>query len=925
MQILSTGLRQSLLSWRRLSRVAFGLVFLVGCGPAALAQMPTPSLEQLQQLQQQRTGSATTTPPSVSNRETILEPTAPPAVLPTSPLETLLSSRAGLPLKQFGYEQLGVGRAVNLPQVGAVQDDYVLGVGDEVVLTLRGQENSEYRTEVNRDGNVTFPKLNPVAAAGRSFGQLRQDLQATIRRAYVSTEGFVTIGKIRQISVQVSGEVGSPGMRTLNGLSTVADAIFVSGGISKSGSLRNIRVLRGNRELAVDLYGLLVGGVQSRNITLTNGDKIVVPPIGGTVAVAGDARRSAIYELPSGRSSISVREAVALAAGTMVPGSYSISLLRTTADGRRQFVDITNAPATAVSSGEVLFVKTAVNISVNQVTLQGSARAPGLFALNRYPTLHELLPSVDALSADAYMLMGVIDRTDPATLQRTIIPFSPLAVVQGRSNVTLVSNDVVHILTKEQMRELLPQTLQKQEQRIARVNSITSSASSAVQSRAAADISTGNIFGDTTQNTTGSGTQSITGDAQNMAANGGADRLSEAASALGQATQLRNAVSQSADGLQTRRPVKPAAEKPAAEIEGMSSEDIDYFGRVLSIYRVNIGGAVYNPGYYLVAPGSSLADVVMAAGGLTGDVDLSTLELTSTSMDNQTGASTTTRKRFAASPEALKNYVVKPLDDVFFRQVYSDAETGAFIALKGEVRNPGTYSILRNERLSSIIERAGGLTPQAYPYGAVFTRLSVAERERTENTRSANDIRSQILNAVARPASSGQSPLTGDALSAISALLNQIESRPTVGRISVIPDPSYLHDNPSSDILVESGDTLVIPKVPSTVTVLGEVLQPGTFVWDKSEDVSDYVDRAGGPSEFADTSRIIVILPDGSARSAGMSWLSIGMRDDVPPGSTVVVFRDVSSLSTHQLIVEVTSIMSALASTAAAMAVLSKY
>lgn len=865
----------------------------------ALAQVPALTPEQLLQLQQRSSNGANSvnTPPSVISREVVLEPTAPSAKLPTSSLETLLSSRAGVALRQFGYDEFGIGRSVTLPQVGAVQDDYVLGAGDEVILTLRGQENAEYRTEVNRDGNVTFPKLNPVSAAGRSFGQLRQDLQAAIHRAYTSTEGFVTVGKMRQISVLVSGEVGSPGVRTLTGLSTVSDALFVSGGVRKSGSLRNIRIVRGGRELPVDLYSILISGIKSRNVTLADGDKIIVPPIGNTVAIAGETRRPGIYELPAGRSSISVTDAVALAGGTMVRGSYTTSLLRTGEDGRRRFLDVTGASATGVGDGEVVFVKSAVNISLNQVTLAGNVRTPGLFALSRYPTLHDLLPTVEALSPGSYMLMGIIDRTDPATLQRVVLPFSPLRVVQGKENIALASNDIVHVLTKEQMRALLPGSIRQQEIRVARANTVANSSSATGQSKPAA-ITVGKA-----------------GEKVNE------DLTKQATTALSQTEQVRNAIASSKAESATM-----AEDAAVADTTGMTKDEIDYFGRVISIYRVNIGGAVYNPGYYLAAPGTTLADVVMAAGGLTKDVDLSALELTSTVVDNQTGGSTTSRQRFAATPEAMKNYIVKPLDDVFFREVYSNAEAGAFVVLKGEVRNPGTYSILRNERLSSVIERAGGLTPQAYPYGAVFTRLSVSERERVENTRSANDIRNQILNALARPnGSTTGSSMSGDTLTAVMGLLNQIESQPAIGRVSVIPDPTLLHDQPTSDILLEAGDAIVIPKKPSTVTVLGEVLQPGTFVWDRSNDVSDYVDQAGGPSEYADTSRIIVVLPDGSARSAGMSWLSIGLNSDVPPGSTIIVFRDVSSLSTHQLIVEVTSIISSLATTAAAMAVLSKY
>lgn len=136
------------------------------------------------------------------------------AVPPPSRLETLYSERAGRPLSQFGYEQLGVPIPITVAQVGAVQDGYVLGPGDEVVVVLRGQENATYRQRVNRDGQIILPRLNPIQAAGRTFGDFRAELEAQVQQAFITTDVFMTIGEIRQVSVLVTGEVRSPGMLT---------------------------------------------------------------------------------------------------------------------------------------------------------------------------------------------------------------------------------------------------------------------------------------------------------------------------------------------------------------------------------------------------------------------------------------------------------------------------------------------------------------------------------------------------------------------------------------------------------------------------------------------------------------------------------------------------------------------------------------
>jgi protein involved in polysaccharide export with SLBB domain len=348
------------------------------------------------------------------------------------------------------------------------------------------------------------------------------------------------------------------------------------------------------------------------------------------------------------------------------------------------------------------------------------------------------------------------------------------------------------------------------------------------------------------------------------------------------------------------------------------------FGSALGDYRVTISGAVHGPGIYLVAPNTTLAEAIVSAHGLANDVDLSDFELTSTVIDNNSGVSTTSRNRYPVTAEELSRTILKPFDKVNFHHVYSDKDGGT-VHIAGEVRYPGDYDILRGEKLSSVLVRAGGLTEVAYPYGTVFLRKSVAEQEQTELKKAAADIRSQMLAVTMRPAGTNTSPLSPEAFVALQNLLNQIESQPALGRVSTIADPAEFAAQPKRDLVLEAGDSIVIPKKPGTVSVLGEVLRPGSFPCDSSFSIDDYVASAGGFTEFADSSRVIVVLPDGEASIPESSWLIIGRGDNIPPGSMIVVTRDLSGISIHQLIVDTTQIVSQLAVTAASLAVLSKY
>ena len=937
-----------------------------------------------------------------TNSTVLMQPAPRPSrPLPRSAVEQILSTRAGVQLNQFGYAEMGVARPVLLPQSGGVQENYVLGPGDEIVVTLRGQEAGEFRTFVDRNGRVILPKLTPINVAGRTFADFQQDLTAAVQRAYVATEAFVTLGRVRQIRVTVGGEVNNPGLRVMTGLASAVDAIFVSNGVKKTGSLRNIQILRGGQRIRVDLYGILRGTAGAQAPLLTDGDRVIVSPLGGTVAIAGPVRIPGIYELAPGQSGMTASALVTMAGGYTVRGLYDLSLVSLASDGRTQLSSLTG-DRTLVRDSDVLIVRGTAEQTVGRATLQsGVPNTPTGTYATQTTRLSEMLRSPGIMGDDPYPLFAIISRRDPTTLLRALIAVTPAAVLSGRQDFTLQSDDIVRTFTRTEATNLInainwfDERRRRQSDRIQsegeapllgrpedlpprpprpreRNNSRERDENGVLVGATAAEVAAEarrneyydaylpnsddkSAYGDelfNSRNGYDDGTgYSVDGDYNTEFDD---DGYNAKAGLMGAAATGRNGASTTVDpatiGLSGNGATRTNMAGNMAAVPGASTQQAETrilfrpdpaaryrreLTRVQSLadslkteqsiaanflfdHLVTLDGAVRGPGRYFVGPDLPLGTLVQAAGGTVNWSDKTGVERVSTVVDATTGQARTATQMLDLTQAQFATAVVRPRDHYRFPQA-TVAMVGS-ITLKGEVRRPGVYSIVRGERLSDLLVRAGGLTSVAYPYGAVFLRKSVAAREHDGFLRAARELESQLTVSMTR-----RSTLTNSALNyeAIRSLVSDLRNQQALGRISVVADPAVLATRPQVDPLVENGDVLFVPQRPSTVTVLGEVMNSTSFPSESNMSVQEYVDRAGGYSRFADDSLTFVVLPDGTARQVEKSWFKLGS-DTIPPGSTIVVPKDINPFDFRQLLVDSSQILGQLAIAAASLAVLSK-
>jgi protein involved in polysaccharide export with SLBB domain len=1016
--------------WKRLCG-RFGVPLLIalalGFSGASFAQNTgLPSADQLQQLLGGVAGvtsPATVRPPSVVPQVTILEPVGQqPVNLPPSRLEQIMSQRAGAALRQFGYDAFGVGRPVTLPQAGATQDDYVLGAGDEIIVTLRGQENSEYRVAVNRDGQIVLPRLSPIPAAGRRLGELRDDISAAVKRAFVATDAFVTIGQVREISVYVTGQVNSPGVRTLTGLSSVVDAILVSGGVKKTGSLRNVRIVRGGREIAVDLYGLLTQRGTASSVTLTDGDRVIVPPLGRTVAVVGWVRQPGIYELAPGQAGTGVASLISLAGGFEVRGKYRLSVLRLLSNGQSAMTAVAGQSG-VVRDSEILFVAPGAQQTVSGATLSGGTALAGQYSINRAGRLSSLLRAPGALGDQPYTLFGIVVRKDPSTLLRVPVAFTPISVINGSEDMDLASEDTIRIFSVNEARLLSAVTRAFRERRRAAEEALRAPRDAdeqlAAQQQYAESVQggfgtmgtqqfQGNALNPNQVQNAGGNQQALTlprhlkpnderqdiGELSSMVLadtglvpqfyprlafnfppgqNPTPDQLLQyqqqygaqpqvledqqqgygAAPSLPQNYYGQQPFQQAPYGapLNQALPYGPSPylgpdqtstlsapqnlqQQAVGPGEVPTNQEVRTFGqlsRQLGIdtlvlvhfmmdHEVTLNGAVHGPGNYLIGPSVNLHELVAAAGGTAQWADQSGVQVTSTMVDQTAGRAVTRTAMLPLTQDTLATYIVRPRDDLRFNEVFTNAGIGS-VTVQGEVRHNGVYQLVRGEHLSDLLQQAGGLTDVAYPYGAIFLRRSAAEAERNGYRRAAQDIQNSLLLAMTRADPGSRIP--AEAFTSMQTFIAQLRTQTPLGRITVEADPAVLAVKPQLDPLLEPGDVLYVPQRPSSVSVLGEVMQPGGFSFEANAAPQDYIERAGGYSQFADDDLTFVVLPDGTATKFDRSWLHFGDAK-IPPGSAIVVPRDVNPLDLRLLITQLTQIFSQLAVTAASIAVISQ-
>jgi len=320
-------------------------------------------------------------------------------------------------LQPFGYD-LFAGEPSSFEQAShiPVSPDYLLGPGDTVEVNFYGKLNSSHSLEINRDGSIDFPNLGPINLAGMTFSDAKQLLQQRIRNEMIGVEAGISLGELRSIQVFMLGEAYKPGSYTISALSSITNALFLSGGLSDIASLRNVQLKRDGKLVStLDLYDLLLHGDTSQDAQLQSGDAIYIPTVNQTASVSGAVRRPAIYEL---KGTVNAQQLVELAGG-LQPNAFNrrARIHRVGDSGFMRVIDLDltteKGRQTAVKSGDLLMVDQVVEEQESVVTVSGHVHYPGEFLWRDGLRISDVVQNIKALKPDVDLDFALIRRETP--------------------------------------------------------------------------------------------------------------------------------------------------------------------------------------------------------------------------------------------------------------------------------------------------------------------------------------------------------------------------------------------------------------------------------------------------------------------------------------------------------------------------------
>ena len=629
----------------------------------------------------------------------------------------------------------------------ATPRNYRLGPDDEVIIDIFGQNETTIREFISPEGSINVEILGPLYLSGKTVEEANAYLKKRLSSIYgglgsTGTDMRLSLGQIRTIQINVMGDVASPGTYVLSGFSTAFHAIYSAGGVIDPGTLRNIKVVRGNKTVGtVDVYEYMTKGTQKTDLRLEEGDVVLVPAYKEMVQVEGAVKRPMFFELKEGETVANLLEY----AGGFALGANSTAVTVFRQQGAShevRTVDEKDFGTFRLLNGDRIEVGEQQYRFQNRIAINGAVYLPGTYELGEVRTAKELVKKAGGLLPEAFTDRVVVHR-EHADRTQEVFSLNLTEIMAGsKPDFVLQNNDELFVASSSDLKDR--------------------------------------------------GTMTIT-------------------------------------------------------------------------------GMVNNPGTFMFAENTTIEDFIIMAGGLKDGASTSRVDVTRRKKDANGKVATSDigeMYSFALKDGLVaddsRDFVLEPYDEVLVRQSPSYNVQRHF-SVTGEVNFPGEYTLTsRVERVSDLIQKAGGLTSFAYVQGARIVRRATAEEIR--QAKEAKEIMQAVVDTTKV------------------RIEDEDEEGATLSYYNVALDLESALNSPggASDVVLREGDVVEIPVRSNVVRIHGAVMFPTAVNYDPMMTGRDYIQAAGGYSQDARRNKAYVVSMGGRAKK-----LKAGTR--IEPGSEIYV------------------------------------
>jgi len=620
---------------------------------------------------------------------------------------------------KFGVDLLKSGGGGFDPnEYGPVPDDYVLGTGDELQVSVWGQSEFYLKAEIDRRGLIQIPTVGLVSVSGLTLKEAEGVLKERLSKSYAGirtgeSKFAITLSKVRAIRVFVGGMVNKPGAYKLTAISSVITALYAAGGLKENADFRQVAVIHPNGKTdLIDLYGNLLGVPVQIQDKIDHNDMILVKAESFAVEISGEVNRPGGYDLLTGETFSTLLSY----AGGAKPNAWlnNVVVSRIVPGQGKKVIsfDAGSQPEFILMPGDQISVKSSIQNPFGLIEVTGAVRQPGKIQFTEGMKVKDAIEKAGGVLDWTYLDRGQILITEPDSSLR-IMAFNPAKAMKNdpAENLTLTDKSVLIL-------------------------------------------------------------------------------------------------------------------KSIWEID--------------TRYDIKVIGFVNSPGDFRYRKGMTVGDALFLADGFQKNAYTATIEVAR--VDPKDSIS---NDRVITFVKTIKNngtltkdnpdltFLLEPMDQVYVRKSpFFDIQRT--VTLTGEVRFPGSYSLTsKDEKLASVIKRAGGLKSTAYLEGATINR----EKE-------------------------------------------------NVGLIAVDFTEALEDEDSPDNLILLPGDNISIPERDFTVKIKGEVLVETSVLYQEGSSADYYIEKAGGYSDNANISKVYVILPNGRVFNPGRYWV---FHQEILSGSVIVV------------------------------------